>query len=181
MKKLFIVLLAIGVVASPQISAAQSAAPTPAPTVALTETGILNAPAGWTTSPPKFTWNGFTAITMWNPPAPQSPGDSIILGYVASPAGTTLADTAQAMDATYQKLFGAANVAASRAQMVCSGNQPGWYFENKITFGTFNLVSEQTIIVGKSHLFEATYTRQSSEPEDSAARAALNSLCVKPL
>jgi hypothetical protein len=109
-----------------------------------------------------------------------SPGDNLGLGFVVAPPGMPLPDVVRVMKTTYIKMFGAGNPIASHAEKLCGGTSDGWYFENTITIGTFTAISEQTLIIGPSNMFEATYTRISSEKEDPAARSALDTLCVKP-
>ncbi len=125
--------------------------------------------------------SGFTMLSIWKAPSTLSPGDNLGLGFAAAPPGTaSLTDVAHIIDGTYLKLFGPGNPVSSHAEKLCSGSADGWYFENKITFGALNVISEQTMIVGPSDIFEATYTRMSSETENAAARSALDTLCVKP-
>ncbi len=119
-------------------------------------------------------------LSLWKAPPALSPGDNLGLGFAVAPPGTSLTDVVPSIDATYLRLFGPGNPVSSHAEKLCGGSTDGWYFENKITFGALNIISEQTIIVGPSDLFEATYTRASSEKENAAARSALDTLCVKP-
>jgi len=42
-----------------------------------------------------------------------------------------------------------------------------------------NVVLEQTILLGKTRAFVATYGRSDTSKEDPAARAALDTICVK--
>ena len=141
---------------------------------------ILNVPPGWVAEPASLAMNGFTMLTIWKAPPPIATGANIGLGFTVATPGVSLANSVPVIDATYTKLFGPGNPIASHAEKLCSGTADGWYFENKITFGAFNLISEQTMFIGPSDIFEATYTRPSSEKEDPAARRALDTLCVKP-
>ena len=120
---------------------------------------------------------GFTTTNMWSPPGGQT--SNIGLGYVEGAGGVPVATVVPAMSATFLKLFGAGNPVASHAEKVCDGTLDAWYFENNMTFGALNLVSEATVALGKSRLFEAVYTRQSSTKEDPDARKALDTLCIK--
>ncbi len=68
---------------------------------------------------------------------------------------------------------------ASHAEKVCGGTADGWYLENKVAIGTTNVVLEQTILLGKTRAFVATYGRSDTSKEDPAARASLDTICVK--
>jgi hypothetical protein len=48
----------------------------------------------------------------------------------------------------------------------------GWYSENKLAIGTMNVVLEQTLLLGKTTAFVATYGRLDTDKEDPAARVA---------
>jgi hypothetical protein len=143
------------------------------------DTPILNVPPGWAAEPAALAMNGFTMLTIWKAPPPAATGGNIGLGFTVATPGVSIANLVPVIDATYTKLFGLGNPVASHAERLCSGTADGWYFENKVTFGALNLISEQSMFIGPSDIFEATYTRPSSEKEDPAARRALDSLCVK--
>ena len=158
--------------------------PAPAATVAPAQavpkdTPAFTVPDGWTSQPVSFAMNGFTMLNTWTAPPTLRRGDNLSLGFVPAP-GATLQDMAQAVNGVYQRIFGAGNPTASHAERLCNGRADGWYFENKVVFGALSVISEQTMILGPSDAFEATYTRDSSEKEDTVARKALDSLCVKP-
>ena len=122
---------------------------------------------------------GAIYVGAWSAPPPDASAE-IALGYVAIPAekAVTLEAIAQATNAAYKKVVGA-NVIASHAEKVCSGTADGWYLENKLTTGTVSVVLEQTLLLGKTRAFVATYGRLDTDKEDPAARASLDTICVK--
>jgi len=168
---------------SPIVALAQSPAPAatavPVPSVPK-DTPVFHPPAGWTSEPFALAMSGFTMLSVWKAPPAFSPGDNVGLGFAAAPPGSRLTDAVPSIEAMYLRIFGAGNPVLSHAEKLCGGGADGWYFENRITFGALNITSEQTMIVGPSDMFAATYTRMSSEKEDAAARLALDTLCVKP-
>ncbi len=184
MKAVSLAVLAAVIFFRPVCSLAQ-ASPAPAATAGPAQsipkdTPTFSAPAGWTSEPVAMAMSGFTMLSLWRAPSSLSAGDNLGLGFVATPGGTSITDVAHVIDAAYLKLFGPGNPVASHAERLCGGTADGWYFENKVAFGALNVISEQTMILGPSDMFEATYTRTSSEKEDPAARSALDTLCVKP-
>jgi hypothetical protein len=190
MKAVSLAVLVAFVFFTPANSLAQ-ASPTPAPTsipapavpAVPKDTPVFTAPPGWTSQPVAMAMSGFTMLSMWRAPAQFSAGDNLSLGFSVAPPGTSsssLASYAAGIDAMFAKAFGPGNPIASHAEKLCGGNADGWYRENKIAFGALTFISEQTMIVGDSDLFEVTYTRLISEKEDPAARSSLDTLCVKP-
>jgi len=71
-----------------------------------------------------------------------------------------------------QSLSTPKNMVATHAEKVCSGMANGWYWENKLAIGTMNVVLEQTLLLGKTTAFVATYGRLDTDKEDPAARVA---------
>jgi hypothetical protein len=160
--------------ASPVASAAPAAA-------GANELPTIVAPAGWIAKTTMPTMPGAVYVGAWDPPPPKPAPDTLTLGYVNIPPGkpVTLDAIVKAMDAAAKKLIGAKNMIASHAEKVCGGNADGWYLENKLAIGTVSIVLEQTVLLGKSRTFVATYGRLDTEKEDPAARASLDSICVK--
>lgn len=178
----------IGVFLMPVPAFSAQTLPTPSPTApaspatpAADEIPTIVVPAGWTAKNTLPTAPGAVYVGAWNGPPPDSAADEIALGYVPLPSDkpVTIDAIAQAMDAAYKKLVGEKNMVASHAQKVCGGTADGWYLENKVGVGTMNVVLEQTVLLGKTRTFVATYGRLDTEKEDPAARASLNSICVK--
>jgi hypothetical protein len=124
---------------------------------------------------------GATYVGAWNAPPPNSAGDTIAISYAAIPPGkaVTLDAIVQEVNATYKKLVGAKNMVASHAEKICSGTANGWYLENKLVVGTMSVVLEQTILLGESRAFVATYARLDTDKEDPGARGSLDTLCIK--
>jgi hypothetical protein len=178
----------IGVFLTPTPAFSAQSLPTPSPvasaspaTPVVDELPTIVVPARWTAKDTMPTAPGAVYVGAWNAPPPDSPADEIALGYVALPSDkpVTIEAIAQAMDAAYKKLVGIDNMIASHAEKVCAGTADGWYLENKVAVGTMNVVLEQTILLGKTRTFVATYGRLDTEKEDPAARAALDTICVK--
>ena len=178
----------IGVFLTPTPAFSAQSLPTPSPvasappaTPVVDELPTIVVPARWTAKDTMPTAPGAVYVGAWNAPPPDSPADEIALGYVALPSDkpVTIEAIAQAMDAAYKKLVGAKNMIASHAEKVCGGTADGWYLENKVAIGTMNVVLEQTILLGKTRTFVATYGRSDTEKEDPAARASLDTICVK--
>ncbi|MGA7093851.1 MAG: hypothetical protein WBW87_08535 [Candidatus Cybelea sp.] len=138
-------------------------------------------PAHWTVKSAMPTLPGAVYVGGWSAPPPDSPADMIALSYAINPPGkaVTLETIAQGADAAFKKLVGANNMIASHAEKVCSGSADGWYSENKVALGTMNVVLEQTILLGKTRTFVATYARLDTDKEDPAARASLDTICIK--
>jgi hypothetical protein len=162
--------------------------PTPSPTASSSpaaavpdELPTFVAPAGWTPKGALPTLPGAVYVGAWSAPPPNSPADTIALSYSAIPSGkpVTLEAIAQGTEASYKKLVGAKNMVASHVERVCGGMADGWYAENKLAIGTMNVVLEQTIFLGKTRTFVATYARLDTDKEDPAARASLDTICVK--
>jgi hypothetical protein len=161
----------------PTQSSAASASP--AATVA-DELPTIVVPTGWTAKETLPTSPGAIYVGGWNAP-PPNPADTITLSYIVIPPGktVTLEAVAQEINAAYKKLVGAKNMVATHAERVCGGTTDGWYSENKLAIGTMNVVLEQTLLLGKTAAFVATYGRLDTEKEDPAARASLDTICVK--
>ncbi len=180
------ILIGIFLMPVPAFSAQSLPAPSPVPsnppaTPSVDELPTIVVPTGWTAKDTLPTAPGAVYVGAWNAPPPDSPADEIALGYVALPSDkpVTLEAIAQAMNAAYKKLVGEKNMVASHAEKVCGGTMDGWYLENKVNVGTMNVVLQQTILLGKTRTFVATYGRLDTEKEDPAARASLNSICIK--
>jgi hypothetical protein len=161
---------------SPAVSAAPSAAPSATPP-APGETATIAVPAGWTEKPVTMSMGSFVLDHMWMPDDPKLRGDNINLGHTDNPTGMTIDALGAQTKAIYDKILGPENVAASRAQKLCNGAANGWYIQTHMIMGAMNLVMEQMMVVGKTRVFGATYTRKNGAPEDPAARKALDSLC----
>lgn len=161
----------------PTPSSAASASP--AATVA-DELPTIVVPTGWTAKETLPTSPGAIYVGGWNAP-PPNPADTITLSYIVIPPGktVTLEAVAQEINAAYKKLVGAKNMVATHAERVCSGTTDGWYSENKLAIGTMNVVLEQTLLLGTTAAFVATYGRLDTEKEEPAARASLDTICVK--
>ena len=65
----------------------------------------------------------------------------------------------------------------SKAQRVCDGERPGWFFSYLDTAEDPALRVEETIFAAGQTVYRATYLRPADQPEDPKARAALNTLC----
>jgi len=184
MKPAFLALFAMIATVAPIHSLAQSTpssihSPVPAPVPK--DTPTFTAPPGWVSQPVAMALSGFTMLSVWKAPPSLGAGDNLGLGFAPAPPGSSsMADLSPTLNAMYAKMFGPGNPVASHAEKLCGGTSDGWYLENKVTFGALNLISEQTMIIGPFDTFAATYTRQSSEKEDPAARSALDTLCIKP-
>jgi hypothetical protein len=181
------VLIGVFLATTPASSYAQTlptpspvASASPAPTVA-DEIPTMIVPARWTVKDAMPTLPGAVYVGAWNAPPPDSPADMIALSYATLPPGkpVTLETFAQETDAAYKKLVGAKNMIASHAEKVCGGMADGWYSENKVALGTMNVVLEETILLGKTRAFAAIYARLDTDKEDPAARASLDTICVK--
>jgi hypothetical protein len=174
----------IGILLMPMPAFSAQTLPTASPAAPAPDADELPTivvPAGWTAKEKLPTAPGAVYVGAWNAPPPDSPADEIALGYVALPSDkpVTLEAIAQAMNAAYKKLVGEKNMIASHAEKVCGGTADGWYLENKVNVGTMNVVLQQAVLLGKTRTFVATYGRLDTEKEDPAARASLNSICVK--
>ena len=178
----------IGVFLAPTPASSAQSLPTPSPvasappaTPVVDELPTIVVPARWTAKETMPALPDAVYVGAWNAPPPDSPADTIALGYVILPPDkpVTLEAIAQAMDAAYKKLIGAKNMIASHAERVCGGTADGWYWENKVAIGTRNVDLEQTILLGKTRAFVATYGRLDANNEDPAARASLDTICVK--
>lgn len=66
---------------------------------------------------------------------------------------------------------------ASKAQRLCGGARPGWFFSYLDTSGDPPLRVEETLIAVGETVYRATYLRPANQPEDPKAREALNTLC----
>lgn len=181
------ILIGVFLVTTPTALSAQSlptpspvASASPAPTVA-DELPTMVVPARWTVKDAMPTLPGAVYVGAWNAPPPDSPADMIALSYATIPPGkpVTLETFAQETDAAYKKLVGAKNMIASHAEKVCGGMSDGWYSENKVALGMMNVVLEQTILLGETRAFVAIYARLDTDKEDPAARASLDTLCIK--
>lgn len=181
------ILISVFLVTTPAALSAQSlptpspvASASPAPTVA-DELPTIVVPARWTVKDAMPTLPGAVYVGAWNAPPPDSPADLIALSYATIPANkpVTLETFAQETDAAYKKLVGEKNMIASHAERVCGGMADGWYTENKVALGMMNVVLEQTILLGKTRAFTAIYARLDTDKEDPAARASLDTICIK--
>lgn len=66
---------------------------------------------------------------------------------------------------------------ASKAQRVCSGTRPGWFFAYVNLDDDPPVELEETVFFARGTIYRATYIRPANEPEDPATREALNTLC----
>jgi hypothetical protein len=177
----------IGIFLMPAPAFSEQSLPTPSPVASASpaapeagEVPTIVVPAGWTVKDAMPTLPGAVYVGGWTAPAPDS-ASTIYLSYVPlSPdKPVTLEAIAQAMDAAYKKLIGAKNMIASHAEKLCGGTADGWYSENKVAFGAMNVILEQTVLLGKTRTFVAAYARLDTDKEDPAARAALDTMCIK--
>lgn len=118
----------------------------------------------------------FVLMDMWY--RPNGGGDNIELGYSPNPDGGGIAQVVPLVRVAMQRMVGAANV-TDHAEKACNGTADGWLFSSKMTMGAFHLIVEEVILPSKHQTFGAAYTRNSTHPEDPAARKSLNTLCVK--
>ena len=181
----------IGVFLMPMPALSAQPLPTPSPVASTPsatpvspvsdEVPTIVVPAGWTAKDVMPTLPGAVYVGAWNAPPPES-ASTISLSYVPMSPGkpVTLQAMAQGMEEAYKKLVGAKNMIASHAERVCGGTADGWYSENKVAVGTMNVVLEQTVLLGKTRMFVASYGRLDTDKEDPAARASLDTICVKP-
>jgi hypothetical protein len=72
---------------------------------------------------------------------------------------------------------GDAKVHTSKAQRVCGGERPGWFFSYLKPSGDPPLRVEETLFAVGETIYRATYVRPADQPEDTKAREALNTLC----
>jgi hypothetical protein len=72
---------------------------------------------------------------------------------------------------------GNAKVYTSKAQRVCGGERPGWFFSYLKPSGDPPLYVEETLFAASETIYRATYVRPADQPEDTKAREALNTLC----
>lgn len=174
------VLMPAGLALSAQSVPAPSPVASASPATPLAdELPTIVVPARWTAKDTMPASPGAIYVGAWNAPPPDASAE-IALGYVAIPVGkaVTLEAIVQATNAAYKKVVGA-NLVASHAEKVCSGAADGWYLENKVTAGTVSVVLEQTLLLGETRAFVATYGRLDTDKEDPAARASLDTICVK--
>lgn len=180
-------LIGVFIVTMPAVLSAQPL-PTPSPVASASpeptmpdELPTIVVPAHWTVKSAMPTFPGAVYVGGWTAPPPDSPADMIALSYASIPPGKplTLETVAQETNAAYKKLVGANNMIASHAERVCGGSADGWYSENKVALGTMNVVLEQMILLGKTRAFVATYARLDTDKENPAARASLDTICIK--
>lgn len=143
------------------------------------ESAAINVPAGWTPASISMNVGSATSLGFWYAPASDKKGDNLNLGFGEMPTPVALSDVVAQMNSMYAKFAGAGNVVASHAEKVCNGTADGWFFENYLNVGTLMMDSEQTVLLGTTRTFFATYTRMKGESEDKQARQAIDSLCVK--
>jgi hypothetical protein len=72
---------------------------------------------------------------------------------------------------------GDAKLYSSKAQRVCGGERPGWFFSYLKPSGDPPLHVEETLFAAGETIYRATYVRPADQPEDTKAREALNTLC----
>jgi hypothetical protein len=125
------------------------------------------------------------------------PGDlSGMLGFWIHPAGGAVPEsmnviksdsrigsltTAQEGDLALSQVkqkFPSAAVRQSHAETLCSGTQPGWYLEYAVKMNNLDYIIEQSIIFAENVQYAVTYGRPAAQPEDAAARRALDTLCA---
>ena len=70
-----------------------------------------------------------------------------------------------------------AKVHTSKAQRVCSGKRPGWFFSYVKAWDDPPLHFDETLFMAGDTIYRATYIRPADQPEDTKAREALNTLC----
>lgn len=70
-----------------------------------------------------------------------------------------------------------AKIYANKAQRVCGGQRPGWYFSYVKPGEDPPLHFDETLFAAGETIFRATYIRPADQPEDTKTREALNTLC----
>jgi hypothetical protein len=70
-----------------------------------------------------------------------------------------------------------ATVYISKAQRVCSGKRPGWFFSYVKPSEDRLLHYDETLFMAGDTIYRATYIRRDDQPEDTKTREGLNTLC----
>jgi hypothetical protein len=95
-----------------------------------------------------------------------------IAGYMRGPS---LQDAVQDVLASLRARD--AKVYISKAQRVCSGRRPGWFFSYVKPSEDRPLHYDETLFMAGDTIYRATYIRRDDQPEDTKTREGLNTLC----
>lgn len=94
--------------------------------------------------------------------------------HVGSLASTGLGDV---LDSAVKQKFPGAVMRRSHAETVCNGTAAGWYLEYNLNMKGIDFIIEQAVVFAENVQYAATYARAATQPEDPAARHALDTLC----
>lgn len=70
-----------------------------------------------------------------------------------------------------------AKLYASNAEQVCNGDRAGWYLSYTKTSDTPPIRFDETLYMSGETVYRAMYLRAADQPEDTATRKALDTLC----
>ena len=162
------------------LAALRSLCPVKAPAVAADMSPVPFAPpAGWQRlNPAAFPEHVDGLIAYWMHPNGAAVPDSLNLMEAESHIGSLdIASQGTAIAKAIQQKYPSAALRGSHVEPVCDGAYKGWYLEYGLTIRAKDFIIEQSVAAAENVQYVATYARPASEPEDPAARRALDTLC----
>ncbi len=162
------------------LAALHSLCPPLAPAVAADTSPVpFTAPAGWQRiNPAAIQTDVQGIIAFWIHPGGGSVPDTLNVvkadSHIGSLTSSALGDV---LDAAVKQKFPEAVMRRSHAEMVCSGSVSGWYLEYAVNLKGIDFILEQAVAFAENVQYAATYGRAATQPEDPAARRALDTLC----
>jgi hypothetical protein len=95
-------------------------------------------------------------------------------GYMRRPSlQDAVGDVLASLRAANVKIY------ASKAQQVCRGKRPGWFFSYVKPWDDPPAHIDETLFMAGDTIYRATYIRAAGQPEDTKTREGLNTLCSK--
>jgi hypothetical protein len=165
---------------SPALAALHSLCPPPTPAVAADMSPVpFSPPAGWQrVNPAALQMDVEGMLALWIHASGGRVPDTLNVvkadSHVGSLPSASLGDV---LDAAVKQKFPAAVMRRSHAETVCNGTAGGWYLEYNLNMKGIDFIIEQAVVFAENVQYGATYGRAATQPEDPAARRALDTLC----
>lgn len=162
------------------LTALHSLCPPPAPAVAADTSPVpFSPPAGWQrVNPAALQMDVEGMLALWIHASGGRVPDTLNVvksdSHVGSLSSASLGDV---LNAAVKQKFPGAVMRRSHAETVCNGTAAGWYLEYDLNMKGIDFIIEQAVVFAENIQYGATYARAATQPEDPAARRALDTLC----
>lgn len=158
-----------------------SPSPSPSPVASAspaTREYAFTPPKGWTALDLPMTFGKATTLGKWK--APDASTTFATMNLLEEPAGTMQSMSVDVIKSFMARFYGEKNIVKVEKTKACNDTEDAYYSEARFPIGALTMDVEQLIVLGSSNAFVVTYGRSAGSPEDAAARAAMNTLCVTP-